>query len=89
MMKITEPDDKLNCKLEMSGKVSRTKTLLSYTASLKDTKELLAKHGFDGASEKSFKARGVSALLDNKASLSDVQVLLNFSFFLVVNFLKT
>ena len=76
MMKITEPDDKLNCKLEMSGKVARTKTLLSYTASLKDTKELLAKHGFDGASEKSFKASGVSALLDKKTSLSDVQVLL-------------
>ena len=76
MMKITEPDDKLNCKLEMNGKASRTKTLLSYTTSLKDTKELLAKHGFDGASEKSFKASGVSALLDKKTSLSDVQVIL-------------
>ena len=32
------------------------KTLLSYTTSLEDTKELLAKHGFDCASEKSFKA---------------------------------
>lgn len=76
MMKITEPDDKLNCKLEMNGKISRTKTLLSYTTSLKDTKELLAKHGFAGASEKSFKASGVSALLDKKTSLSDVQVIL-------------
>ena len=76
MMKITEPDDKLNCKLEMNGKASRTKTLLLYTTSLKDTKELLAKHGFDGASEKSFKASGVSALLDKKTSLSDVQVIL-------------
>ena len=74
MMKITEPDDKLNCKLGLNGKTARTKTLLSYTSSLKDTKDLLTEHGFDGASEKSFKASGVSALLDKKTSLSDVQV---------------
>ena len=76
MMKITEPDDKLNCKLGLNGKTARTKTLLSYTSSLKDTKELLTEHGFAGVSEKSFKASGVSALLDKKTSLSDVQVIL-------------
>ena len=75
-MKITDPDDKLNCKLELNGKTARTKTLLSYTSSLKDTKDLLTEHGFDGVSEKSFKASGVSALLDKKTSLSDVQVIL-------------
>ena len=74
MMKITEPDDKLNCKLGLNGKTARTKTLLSYTSSLKDTKDLLTEHGFAGVSEKSFKASGVSALLDKKTSLSYVQV---------------
>ena len=92
MMKITEPDDKLNCKLGMNGKTSRTKTLLSYTTSLKDTKEFLTEHGFSGVSEKSFKASGVSALLDKKTSLSDVQVILYYfspsSSILVVNFSK-
>ena len=76
MMKITEPDDKLNCKLGLNGKTARTKTLFSYTSSLKDTKDLLTEHGFTGVSEKSFKASGVSALLDKKTSLSDVQVIL-------------
>lgn len=82
-MKITEPEDKLNCKLEINGKESRTKLSLSYTASLKDTKELLTKHGVNGASEKSFKASGVSALLDKKTSLSDVQVILMRNFYFV------
>ena len=61
---------------EKGARLLDIKTFLSYTASLKDTKELLAKHGFDGASEKLFKASGVSALLDKKTSLSDVQVIL-------------
>ena len=85
-MKITEPDDKLNCKLGLNGKTARTKTLLSYTSSLKDTKDLLTEHGFAGVSEKSFKASGVSALLDKKTSLSDVQViLLTFPFLFYSN----
>ena len=39
-------------------------------------RDLLTEHGFAGVSEKSFKASGVSALLDKKTSLSDVQVIL-------------
>ena len=64
----------LNCRLSSFGAKSRPGTKLSYNQSLKDTKDLLASHGIDSASEKSFKASGVTVLLDKKASLTDVQI---------------
>lgn len=64
----------LNCRLSNFGSKSRPNTKLSYSQSLKDTKDLLATHGINSASEKSFKASGVTILLDKKASLTDVQV---------------
>ena len=64
----------LNCRLSQYGIRSRPNTKLSYSQSLKDTKELLSAHGIENASEKSFKASGVTVLLDKKASLTDVQI---------------
>ena len=37
--------------------------------------ELLLCHGIDGVTEKSFKASGVTVLLDKKTSITDVQIL--------------
>ena len=36
--------------------------------------ELLLCHGIDGVTEKSFKASGVTVLLDKKTSITDVQI---------------
>ena len=66
--------EKLNCRLKPNGKPNK-KLPLSYGASLKDTKELLARHGHEaGFSEKSLKSTGVTTLLDKGTSLSDVQI---------------
>lgn len=66
--------EKLNCRLRPTGQPNR-KLPLSYGASLKDTKELLARHGHeDGFSEKSLKSTGVTILLDKGTSLPDVQI---------------
>ena len=66
--------EKLNCRFKPNGQPNR-KLSLSYGTSLKDTKELLAKHGHeDGFSEKSLKSTGVTILLDKGTSLSDVQI---------------
>ena len=47
---------------------------LSYSQSLKDSKELLEQYGVKEVSEKSFKASGVTVLLDKKTSITDVQI---------------
>ena len=66
--------EKLNCRLKPNGKPNQ-KLPLSYGASLKDTKDLLSRHGHgEGFSEKSFKSTGVTVLLDSGTSLPDVQV---------------
>ena len=66
--------EKLNCRLKPNGQPNR-KLALSYGASLKDTKELLARHGHvEGFSEKSLKSTGVTILLDKGTSLPDVQI---------------
>ena len=64
----------LNCRLSQYGIRSRPSSKLSYSQSLKDTKELLYSYGIENVSEKSFKASGVTVLLDKKASLTDVQI---------------
>ena len=64
----------LNCRLTFNARRSRPATKLSYAQSLKDSKDLLLCHGIDGVTEKSFKASGVTVLLDKKTSITDVQI---------------
>ena len=70
LMDISEPSHLLNCKLDITGKKPRRHHLLSYTASLSDTKKLLTKYGVKDMSEKSFKSSGVSVLLDKQARIA-------------------
>ena len=74
IMKFTDPGDILNCRLSRNGKEARPNTKLSYSQSLQDSKDLLRQHGITEVSEKSFKASGVTVLLDKKTSITDVQV---------------
>ena len=64
----------LNCRLQINGARASPDKKLSYAQSLKDSRELLRKYGILEASEKSFKASGVTVLLDKRTSLTDVQV---------------
>ena len=73
IMKFTNGTDFLNCRLTWKAAAARPTTKLSYSESLKTTKELLGRFGYDG-SEKSFKASGVTILLDSQVPLTDVQV---------------
>ena len=43
-------------------------------STIKDTKELTGSFGYDGVTEKSFKASGVTVLLGKNTPLHDVQV---------------
>ena len=74
IMKFKSGGDILNCRLAKNGKQSRPDTKLSYAQSLQDSKNIMKRFGITNMSEKSFKASGVTALLDKKTSLSDVQV---------------
>ena len=74
LMKFQSPEDILNCRLTRNGKLARPDTKLSYCQSLQDSKNIMKKFGVMDISEKSFKASGVTTLLDKKTSLSDVQV---------------
>lgn len=74
LMKFSEPSDILNCRLTRNGMESSPKMKLSYSQSLKDSKELLEQYGVKEVSEKSFKASGVTVLLDKKTSITDVQI---------------
>ena len=74
IMKFKADDDVLNCRLTRNGKTARPSTKLSYGQSLADSKEIMKRYGIVDFSEKSFKASGVTTLLDKKTSLSDVQV---------------
>ena len=73
VMNFQSPEDILNCRLARNGRV-RPNTKLSYSQSLKDSKTIMKRFGVPNISEKSFKASGVTTLLDKKTSLSDVQV---------------
>ena len=64
----------LNCRLTRNGQAARPNTKLSYSQSLQDSKDIMKRYGVANITEKSFKASGVTALLDKKTSLSDVQV---------------
>ena len=74
IMNFKSMEDILNCRLSINGKSARPNTKLSYCQSLKDSKTIMKKFGITDISEKSFKASGVTTLLDRKTSLSDVQV---------------
>ena len=74
VMKFKTAEDILNCRLTRNGRSSRPDTKLSYSQSLKDSKTIMKRFGVSNISEKSFKASGVTTLLDRKTSLSDVQV---------------
>ena len=73
-MNFKSSEDILNCRLTRNGKAARPDTKLSYSHSLKDSKIIMKRFGIADISEKSFKASGVTTLLDKKTSLSDVQV---------------
>ena len=74
IMNFKSPEDILNCRLTRDGRTARPHTKLSYCQSLKDSKTIMRRFGITDISEKSFKASGVTTLLDKKTSLSDVQV---------------
>ena len=74
IMNFKSSEDILNCRLTRNGKEARPHTKLSYCQSLKDSKTIMKRFGIADISEKSFKASGVTTLLDKKTSLSDVQV---------------
>ena len=74
IMKFANGTDFLNCRLTWKATSARPTTKLSYSQSLKETKELLKRFGYNDASEKSFKASGVTVLLDSQVPLTDVQV---------------
>ena len=74
LMGFQSAEDVLNCRLTRNGKSARPDTKLSYGQSLKDSKTVMKRFGVTDISEKSFKASGVTTLLDRKTSLSDVQV---------------
>ena len=74
VMKFKSGDDILNCRLTRNGQTARPGAKLSYGQSLLDSKEIMKRYGIVNFSEKSFKASGVTALLDKKTSLTDVQV---------------
>ena len=78
IMQFKSDSDTLNCRLSFSGKTSRPTTQLAYSQALKDTKELTESFGYDGVTEKSFKASGVTVLLDKNTPLHDVQVYSNW-----------
>ena len=74
-MELKKSEELLNCRLNYNGTKSRPKLKLSYSQSLKDTKELLSKFGCEGNfSEKSFKSSAVTIMLDKGVPLVDVQV---------------
>ena len=64
----------LNCRLTFNGKSSRPIAPLAYSQALKDTKDLTSRYGYEYVTEKSFKASGVTVLLDKNTPLHDVQV---------------
>ena len=74
IMNFKSAEDILNCRLTRNGKAARPDKKLSYCQSLKDSKTIMKRFGIVDISEKSFKASGVTTLLDKKTSLSDVQV---------------
>ena len=74
IMKFANPGDILNCRLTRNGKEARPNTKLSYSQSLQDSKNLLKQYGIEEVSEKSFKASGVTVLLDKKTPITDVQI---------------
>ena len=74
IMKLSEPKDILNCRLSRNGKEARPNMKLSYSQSLQDSKKLLEQFGITDVSEKSFKASGVTVLLDKKTPIVDVQI---------------
>ena len=47
---------------------------MAYSQILKDTKYLTSEYGYENVTEKSFKASGVTVLLDKNTPLHDVQV---------------
>lgn len=74
IMNFKSGEDVLNCRLTRDGKLARPRTKLSYGQSLQDSKAIMRKYGLPEISEKSFKASGVTTLLDNKTPLTDVQI---------------
>ena len=74
VMKFNSATDILNCRITRNGKSARPDAKLSYSQSLQDSKEITKRFGLPDISEKSFKASGVTTLLDKKTSLTDVQV---------------
>ena len=74
IMNFKSSEDILNCRLTRNGKEARPHAKLSYCQSLKDSKITMKRFGIADISEKSFKASGVTTLLDKRTSLSDVQV---------------
>ena len=75
VMELNKSEELLNCRLNNSATKSRPKFKLSYSQSLKDTKELLNRFGCEGQfSEKSFKSSAVTIMLDKGAPLVDVQI---------------
>ena len=74
IMNFKSSEDILNCCLTRNGKEARPHTKLSYSQSLKDSKTIMKRFGIADISKKSFKASGVTTMLDKKTSLSDVQV---------------
>ena len=74
IMNFKSSEDILNCRLTRNGKEARPHTKLSYSQSLKDSKTIMKRFGIADISKKSFKASGVTTMLDKKTSLSDVQV---------------
>ena len=74
VMQFRTGNDILHCRLSFDGKSSRPHLPLAYSQALKDTKELTSNYGYSGVTEKSFKASGVTVLLDKNTPLHDVQV---------------
>ena len=74
LMKLEHDDDLLNCRISLNGKTARSRAKLSYSQALKDTKDLTSEFGYENVTEKSFKASGVTVLLEKNTPLHDVQI---------------
>ena len=56
------------------GKLLDLELKLPYNQALKDTKDLTSEFGYENVTEKSFKASGVTVLLEKNTPLHDVQI---------------